>query len=113
MDVCDDRLGSDLVVGLYLYCDKAIQTKRSVEKSAFKEMWSHYYIIYIVCAIVLIFSVLSAELIWLGNHQDDGYYLTKIMTLPYLDQPFATSYASGFSNQTAGIDPYLFQYLGA
>lgn len=35
LDVCDDRLGSDLVVGLYLYCDKAIQTKRSVEKSAF------------------------------------------------------------------------------
>lgn len=87
---------------------KLSKQKDLLKKVPFKEMWSHYYIIYIVCAIVLIFSVLSAELIWLGNHQDDGYYLTKIMTLPYLDQPFATSYASGFSNQTAGIDPYLF-----
>ncbi len=42
---------------------------------------------------------------WLGNHLDDGYYITKVATLPYTTSGYATNYAVGAAN--AGFDSYI------
>lgn len=67
----------------------------------------NYWLLFIICIILVILSVLNVELFWLSNHLDDGYYLTKITNLPYLEQPFNTNYASGIVNTSTTFDTYL------
>lgn len=43
---------------------------------------------------------------WYGNHLDDGYYVTKVATLPYEKMPFRTNYSVGV--EKPGIDSYAF-----
>jgi hypothetical protein len=42
---------------------------------------------------------------WLGNHLDDGYYITKVAVLPYTHTGYGTNYAVGVEN--AGFDSYI------
>lgn len=37
-------------------------------------------------------SVISFSVYWLNNHLDDGYYLSKIVKMPYLDTPYSYDY---------------------
>jgi hypothetical protein len=43
---------------------------------------------------------------WLGNHLDDGYYITKVATIPYTDGNYSMNYAVGVAKE--GFDTYLF-----
>jgi hypothetical protein len=43
---------------------------------------------------------------WYGNHLDDGYYITKVATMPYNTTGFRTNYSVG--DLHASIDSYIF-----
>ena len=42
-----------------------------------------------------------------NNYQDDGYYLVKIATLPYMEKPFWVNPATGIVRRTFNFDTYL------
>lgn len=46
------------------------------------------------------------RLYWYGNHLDDGYYLTKVATLPYEENSFRMNYSVGV--EKTSIDSYIF-----
>ncbi|PWJ48372.1 DUF6077 domain-containing protein [Faecalicatena contorta] len=43
---------------------------------------------------------------WYGNHLDDGYYITKVATMPYNATGFRTNYSVG--DLHASLDSYIF-----
>lgn len=63
------------------------------------------YFLYIVCAIVIFMSAFYYAGFWLGNHLDDGYYITKIVTLPYTQMGGNYNYPVGVSN--TGFNSYI------
>lgn len=65
-----------------------------------KDQW----FLYIGAIALVAFALTHISIIWLNNMSDDAYYLTKMATLPYLDNPFRTDYSTGF------IHPELNQY---
>ena len=42
---------------------------------------------------------------WLGNHQDDGYYITKVATLPY--SPIGGNYNYSVGTMNTGFNSYI------
>lgn len=62
-----------------------------------KEYIKNNWILYVVCAVLVIALCSGYSGFWLGNHQDDGYYITKVATLPY-------GSIGGNMNYTLGID---------
>lgn len=67
----------------------------------------NYWLLFVIVGILIVLSVLNVGLYWLNNHLDDGYYLTKITTLPYLENPFSFNYAVGLEIQNGSFDTYL------
>lgn len=43
---------------------------------------------------------------WLGDHLDDGYYITKVATIPYTNGNYSMNYSVGVPN--SGFDSYMF-----
>lgn len=52
--------------------------------------------VYILSGLFTAFSLLNIEYMWMGNHQDDGYYLLKVALAPLLESDYDIVYASGF-----------------
>lgn len=67
----------------------------------------YYFLIFITIMLFIIF-LFQVDLIWLNNHLDDGYYLVKVATLPYLKSPFLTDYSTGIIHTSEGVNSYLF-----
>lgn len=65
----------------------------------------NYFLFVISFALIFVF-LLQFDLIWINNHLDDGYYLVKIATLPYLENPFTTTYATGLPAAATSFDSY-------
>lgn len=65
------------------------------------------YFLFIVTGILMFLVLFNFVPLWYNNHLDDGYYLTKVATLPYLNEPFRTNYSTGFLD-SSGIGPYTF-----
>ena len=63
----------------------------------FKKYISENWVIYGVCIILVFMMCFYYAGFLLGNHQDDGYYITKVATLPY-------SQIGGNYNYTVGIN---------
>ena len=70
-------------------------------KKYLKENW----VLYIVCAVLIIMLCCGYAGLWLGNHQDDGYYITKVATLPYGNIGGNFNYSLGTEQQ--GINTYI------
>lgn len=62
--------------------------------------------------LLIILAVLAGMLFfyyrgfWLGDHLDDGYYITKVATIPYTNGNYAMNYSVGVPN--SGFDSYIF-----
>lgn len=56
-----------------------------------KENWFIY-----VSVIVLVgFALTHVPILWNNNMSDDAYYLTKMASMPYMNQPFRSDYTTG------------------
>lgn len=55
------------------------------------------WVVWIILGILAVMMVFYYAGFWLGNHQDDGYYITKVATLPY-------SQIGGNFNYTVGVN---------
>ncbi len=55
---------------------------------------NYWALILIVCG-VLFLSILNYPAFWLGNHLDDGFYLSKIASYPYVEKPFEHDLSTG------------------
>lgn len=62
------------------------------------------YILVIVMILLMVTSLAFIEFYWHGNCQDDGFYINKMAILPYVQNPFRVSPATGFL--TRGFSTY-------
>lgn len=67
----------------------------------FKAHIKKYRVIYILAAILLTLNLFNITYLWLGNHQDDGYYLLKVALTPFLGADYDVNYATGFNDTLA------------
>ena len=63
------------------------------------------WVLYVVCALLILMMLCYYVGFWLGNHQDDGYYITKVATLPYGTIGGNYNYALGVENK--GFNSYI------
>ena len=97
-----------LFLGCIVFIFFSLKTKRiqlSVEKV--KTLIKDNYFLVLITLLLFIVYLLQFDLIWINNHLDDGYYLTKIATLPYLEEPFSTNYSTGLIDSSSAFDSYL------
>lgn len=93
-------IGIVIFICFNFYTRKVILKKEEIV-NYIKENW----FLYIGAILLLGFALTHISIIWLNNMSDDAYYLTKMATLPYLENPFRTDYTTGF------IDLNLSTYL--
>lgn len=82
-------------------------------KKSFIDHFHHHYILYIIAAGLLLCSLLMTNYLWVGNHQDDGWYLLKVAQAPYLGNNYDISYATGFHSNLGivrGINTFELDY---
>lgn len=72
-------------------------------KKFIKENW----FLFVICVLFEIIMLSNVLPWWFNNHLDDGYYLNKVMELPYLSNPFAFNYSTGFLTTSNQFDIYL------
>lgn len=63
------------------------------------------WVIYVILGVLVGMLFFYYKSFWLGNHLDDGYYITKVATLPYTHTGYETNYSVGVAN--AGFDAYI------
>lgn len=66
-----------------------------------------YWFLFIICVILLFIYLAYSEWIWLNNCLDDGFYLNKIATLPYVDNPFVRTPATGLIEVSKNFNAYI------
>lgn len=64
--------------------------------SFFKECWFTIFLCLILGAMLFFYY----RSFWYGNHLDDGYYITKVATLPYESSGFNTNYSVGIEQKS-------------
>ncbi|WP_255315678.1 DUF6077 domain-containing protein [Trueperella pecoris] len=72
----------------------------------------NYFLVIVVVALMGIYA-LQTDLIWNNNNTDDGFYLVKSATLPYLADPFNTVYGTGFADTSTEFNSYLLSTIQA
>lgn len=83
-----------------------IKQKISFTKNTILEKIKNNYFLFVISFALVFVFLLQFDLIWINNHLDDGYYLVKIATLPYLENPFTTTYATGLPAAATAFDSY-------
>ena len=63
------------------------------------------WVIYVVLGVLTGLLFFYYRGFWLGNCLDDGYYITKVATLPYTNTGYGTNYSVGVAN--TGFDSYI------
>lgn len=66
--------------------------------------FSEHWFLVVVCIGLTMMLFFYYNAFWYGNHFDDGYYITKVSTLPY--DGFRFNYPVGIEKE--GIDSYIF-----
>lgn len=73
--------------------------------SSMKQYLSENWMVLFVMVVLIGLTCLYYAGYWLGNHQDDGYYISKIATLPYTQTGGNFMYPLGVSDQ--GFNSYI------
>lgn len=82
------------ILGIVLFIVQSfINNKLRITIKDFKRFIKENYFLFIIILILLIISFISFNVYWLNNHLDDGYYLSKIVKMPYLDTPYSYNYS--------------------
>ncbi len=72
------------------------------------DLWKYIrenWVLYVILAAFTVMLFFYYRGFWLGNHLDDGYYVTKVASLPYTTTGYSTNFAVGVAN--AGFDSYI------
>ena len=108
------------VLGIALFIVQSfIKNKLSITTKDLKRFIKENYFLFIIVLILLFISFISFNVYWLNNHLDDGYYLSKIVKMPYLDNPYAYNYAVNFNTKpmlaykinTGELESSIYVYL--
>lgn len=90
-------------------CGYIIYVRKKKDAELFRVKLGLYirenWILYVILAAFTVMLFFYFRGFWLGNHLDDGYYITKVATLPYTTTGYATNYAVGVGK--SGFDSYL------
>lgn len=82
------------VLGIVVYVVLSFRNNiLTITKKDLKHFWNENYFLFLIVLILLFISFISFNIYWLNNHLDDGYYLSKIVKMPYLNNPYAYNYA--------------------
>lgn len=71
---------------------KKIKINMQVMKCYFSENW----FLYIGAFFILLLALGHLNTIWSNSLTDDGYYINKMSTLPFINNPFSTDPVTGF-----------------
>lgn len=93
-----------MIAGLIVVRRKAFQlaSYRLAIMNYLKDNWILLFVCLFLCGMLFLYY----NAFWYGNHLDDGYYVTKVATMPYNATNFRTNYSVGI--QQSGIDSYIF-----
>lgn len=91
-----------LIFCIYLHIKK---NRKIISIYNIKEYWVNNWVILIIMVILVGFTLLYYKGFWLGNHQDDGYYISKIVTMPTTQTGGNFMYPLGVS--VLGFNPYV------
>ena len=78
--------------------------------SKWKDYMAGHWFLYVGAIVLTVFGLMHIKTILENNNTDDGYYITKIATLPYTERPFRTDPVTGLlqtSNSKLSILSYL------
>lgn len=95
-----------ILLGIFI-CMSLRRNKTLISKENIVALLKNNYFLFVIVFILFGIYLMQFDLIWINNHLDDGYYLTKIATLPYLENPFITNYSTGLLNLSETFDAYL------
>lgn len=68
---------------------------------------NNWFLLFLGIVLVVI-STIYFEWYWLNNGLDDGYYINKMATLPYIDNPFRTVPGTGLLSESSIFDSYAY-----
>lgn len=86
-----------LILGILFYISYSFKKKIVfITKRRLIDYIKNNWFLYIGAFIILIFALGHIDYIWANNLTDDGFYINKIATLPYIDNPFRTDPVTGF-----------------
>lgn len=90
-------------------CGYIIYVRKKKDAELFRVKLGLYirenWILYVILAAFTVMLFFYFRGFWLGNHLDDGYYITKVATLPYTTTGYASNYAVGV--ERCGFDSYI------
>ncbi|MDH6367903.1 MULTISPECIES: hypothetical protein [unclassified Breznakia] len=85
-----------LLLSILVFIIISIRKKRiDLSTISFKEYVSNNIVLFIGAIIIVFFTLQFPEMLWKLNNTDDGYYLSKIASLPYEKTPFSTNPETG------------------
>lgn len=91
------------IAGVILYTAK--KKKFGFYSIRVKEYIAENWFLYVMCAVVILMMAFYYAGFWLGNHLDDGYYITKVVTMPYTRIGGNYNYSAGIPG--TGISSYI------
>lgn len=65
-----------------------------------------YWFLFFLASILVLISTVKIGWYWMNNCLDDGYYLNRIATLPYIDHPFAVVPGTGLLGNVSLSNSY-------
>ncbi len=71
----------------------------------FKEYISENWMLYVISAVMIAMLFFYYAGFWLGDHQDDGYYINRVANLPYMTLGGNFNFAVGVEN--SGFNSYI------
>lgn len=85
-----------LLLGVLLYIGITIRKKELIfSKDLLFDYIKHNWFLYVGAVIIICFSLTHLSTIWANNLTDDAYYLNRMATLPYTENPFQTDPGTG------------------
>lgn len=68
----------------------------------------NYWFIFVLGVILVFISTIYFEWYWLNNGLDDGYYINRMATLPYIESPFKTAPGTGLLVDISPFNSYIY-----
>lgn len=69
--------------------------------------FKNHWIIILVVIILILLMLTNVDLLWANNHLDDGFYVTKIASLPYVGSHKNINFTTGLYQDTSTFNNYL------
>lgn len=86
-----------IAITTYIIYNKRKESSKLIGDFSIVCHLKNYWYIYVLSIILLFFSIMKYDMIWLANCLDDGYYLNLISSYPYVDNPYVIVPATGLN----------------